>query len=227
MQKIPVYFVPGLAAGPLIFENIKLPEDKFDVHIIEWLVPERNESLKDYVTRMAVSIKHDHPVLIGISFGGIIVQEMGEVVNARRVIIISSVKCNKEFPRRMRFAKATHLYSVFPTRMMQNVDRLARWFKGNSFIAKRLRLYEKYLSVRDKNYLDWAFKNVITWGREEADPKVIHIHGDADEVFPARYVNGYIPVEGGTHIMIINKFAWLNRHLPKIITDGKEYNKQD
>lgn len=227
MQKIPVYFVPGLAAGPLIFENIKLPEDKFEVHILEWLVPMDNEPLKDYVIRMAESVTNENPVLIGISFGGIIVQEMAEMVNARRVIIISSVKCNKEFPRRMRFARVTHLYNIFPTRMMQNVERLARWFKGNSFIAKRLRLYEKYLSVRDKKYLDWAFKNVITWGRAEPDPKVVHIHGVADEVFPSKYLNGFIPIEGGTHIMIINKFAWLNRHLPKIITDGKEYDKHD
>lgn len=221
MQKIPVYFVPGLAAGPLIFENIKLPEDTFEVHILEWLVPVPNESLEAYVKRMAESVKHDNPVLIGVSFGGIIVQEMADVVNARKVIIISSAKCNKEFPRRMRFAKATHAYSIFPTGIMQNVDRISAWFKGNGFIAKRLRLYEKYLSVRDKKYLDWAFKNVITWSRTEADPNVIHIHGDADEVFPAKYLKGYIPVEGGTHIMIINKFAWINRYLPKIITDEK------
>lgn len=219
MQKIPVYFVPGLAAGPLIFENIKLPEDTFEVHVLEWLVPMDNEPLKDYVMRMAGGIHHENPVLIGVSFGGIIVQEMAETVNARKIIIISSAKCNREFPRRMRFAKATRAYSIFPTRLMQNVDRISGWFKGNGFIAKRLRLYQKYLSVRDKKYLDWAFKNVITWNRGEPDPKVIHIHGDADEVFPAKYLKGYIPVEGGTHIMIINKFAWLNRHLPKIITD--------
>ena len=32
MSKIPVYFMPGLAASPTIFENIKLPEDQFEMH---------------------------------------------------------------------------------------------------------------------------------------------------------------------------------------------------
>ena len=34
MSKIPVYFMPGLAASPTIFENIKLPEDQFEMHFL-------------------------------------------------------------------------------------------------------------------------------------------------------------------------------------------------
>ena len=38
MSKIPVYFMPGLAASSIIFENIKLPEDTFEMHFLEWFV---------------------------------------------------------------------------------------------------------------------------------------------------------------------------------------------
>lgn len=218
MEKIPVYFVPGLAASPRIFEYIHLPEDQFEVTVLEWVLPLAHETLEDYVKRMSLRIKHDSPVLIGVSFGGVVVQEMAKIVDARKVIIISSVKSNLEFPRRMKVAKFLRAYKVFPTRIMQNVDRVRKLFKGNSFIARKLDLYDKYLSMRDKIYLDWAFEKVITWSRTEPDPKVIHIHGDADEVFPPRYIKTkYIPVKGGTHIMIINKYNWLNQHLPKII----------
>ena len=34
-----VYFVPGLAAGPEIFERIHLPDDKYEVEILEWWGP--------------------------------------------------------------------------------------------------------------------------------------------------------------------------------------------
>jgi esterase/lipase len=34
----------------------------------------------------------ENPVLIGVSFGGILVQEMAKHIDARKVIIISSVK---------------------------------------------------------------------------------------------------------------------------------------
>ena len=217
MEKIPVYFMPGLAASPKIFENIKLPEDRFEMFFLEWILPETTESLKHYAQRIAQNIKHDNPVLVGVSFGGILVQEIAHLIKARKVIIISSVRCNMEFPRRMKFAKMTRAYRFFPTALMQRVDWLAKISFGNNMITRRLNLYEKYLSVRDKKYLDWAFESVIVWDRAEPDEKIIHIHGEADEVFPAKYLKNYIPVKGGTHIMIINKAKWLNENLPKII----------
>lgn len=224
MEKIPVYFMPGLAASPKIFENIRLPEDKFEMFFLEWVLPEENEPLAHYAKRTAATIKHENPVLIGVSFGGVLVQEMAKIIKARKVIIISSVRCNAEFPRRMRLAKMTHAYRVFPTSLMQRVDWLAKFSFGNNMISQRLNLYEKYLSVRDKKYLDWAFKSIILWDRAEPDTKVVHIHGDADEVFPARYLKDFIPVKGGKHVMIINKAKWLNENLPKIILEN---NKQE
>ena len=219
MEKIPVYFMPGLAASPKIFENIKLPEDRFEMYFLEWCLPDGDEPLKDYAARIAQNIKHENPVLIGVSFGGVLVQEMAKIIRVRKVIIISSVRCNTQFPRRMRFAKMTRAYRIFPTRLMEKVDWIAKFAVGNNMITRRLNLYEKYLSVRDKKYLDWAFKSIILWGRCEPDTTVVHIHGDKDEVFPPKYITDYIPVKGGTHIMIINKAKWLNDHLPAIILE--------
>ena len=220
MEKIPVYFMPGLAASPKIFESIRLPQEQFECFFLEWVLPLDDEPLPDYAKRMAANIKHENPVLIGVSFGGVLVQEMARIIRARKVIIISSAKCNAEFPRRMRFAKMTRAYRFFPTSLMQRVDWLAKFAVGNNMITKRLNLYEKYLSVRDKKYLDWAFKTIIMWDRCEADPNVVHIHGESDEVFPTKYLKGYIPVKGGTHIMVINKAKWLNENLPKLILEG-------
>lgn len=219
MDRIPVYFMPGMAASPKIFENIKLPEDQFEVIFLEWCLPVENESIKDYALRMVQHITHKDPVLIGVSFGGVLVQEMADIIKVRKVIIISSVKCNTEFPRRMRFAKRTHIYRLFPTRMMQRVEWLSKIAVGNNMITRKLQLYEKFLSVRDKKYLDWAFKTILLWDRAEPNSKVVHIHGDNDEVFPPKYLKDYIPVKGGTHIMIINKFKWINENLPRIILE--------
>jgi hypothetical protein len=60
-------------------------------------------------------------------------------------------------------------------------------------------------------------KQVILWDRTVADGKVIHIHGDKDDVFPIKNIQNCIVVKGGTHIMILNKYKWLNEHLPQII----------
>ena len=212
--------MPGLAASSAIFENIKLPEDQFEMILLDWEIPLKNENLQEYAERICKKISHDHPVLIGVSFGGILVQEMAQFIKARKIIIISSVKSNAEFPRRIKFAKTTHAYKLLPLNLIANIEKLTNYSFGST-INKRLKLYEKYLSMRDVKYLEWAIKNVVLWNRAVADNNVIHIHGDADEIFPPQYIKDYIPVKGGTHIMIINKYKWMNDHLPGIIlADG-------
>jgi pimeloyl-ACP methyl ester carboxylesterase len=211
--------MPGLAASPVIFENIKLPEE-FEVHFLEWFIPEDKESLSEYALRMTKNIKHENPVLVGVSFGGILVQEIAELISTRKTIIISSVKTNLEMPKRMKIAKKTLAYKLIPTSLLANVETLVKYAFGENIISSRLKLYEKYLSVRDKKYLDWAIENVVLWSRTNPSNKVVHIHGDADEVFPIQNIKNAIQIKGGTHIMIINKYKWINENLPKIILNN-------
>lgn len=220
MSKIHVYFMPGMAASPSIFERIQLPSDTFEMHLLEWLLPEKEETIETYAQRVAQDVKHDNVILVGVSFGGILVQEMKAFVKPKKVIIISSVKSNKELPRKMKVAKTTKAYKLIPTQLFENIDMLTKFTFGSSIIKQRLKLYEKFLSVRDKHYLDWAIEQIINWRRTEIDSEVIHIHGDADEVFPIKYIQNAIVVQGGTHIMILTKYRWLNDNLPKIMLEG-------
>lgn len=219
MSKIPVYFMPGLAASSTIFERIDLSKEQFEVILLEWEIPLPSESLYQYAQRMALKVTHENPVLIGVSFGGILVQEMAAFLKPFRVIIISSVKTNLEFPRRMKVAKTTKAYKLIPTSLILNVENLAKFSFGEK-IKSRLKLYEKFLSVRDINYLDWAIEQVILWERTVIDSSVIHIHGNQDDVFPIKYITNCIVVPGGNHAMILFRFRWLNEHLPEIILKG-------
>lgn len=218
MNKIHVYFMPGMAASSSIFENIKLPEELFVMHLLEWKLPLPKESLFDYAKRMASKIDHKECILIGVSFGGILVQEMKQFLNPKKVVIISSVKSNGELSRKMKIARTTKAYKLIPTKLFENVENLAKYAFGD-YVKNRIKLYEKFLSMRDKNYLDWSIEQIINWNRVEADKEIIHIHGDADEVFPIKYIKNPIVVKGGTHIMIINKYKWLNENLPKILLE--------
>jgi pimeloyl-ACP methyl ester carboxylesterase len=216
--KIPVYFMPGLAASSSIFERIILPESDFEMLLLEWEIPLDNETLPQYAKRMAKKILHPNPVLIGVSFGGILVQEMAKFIDARKVIIISSVKTNLEFPLRMKVAKTTKAYKLIPTNLLANVESLTQFSFGEK-INQRLKLYEKFLRVRDKRYLDWAIEQIILWERTVVDESVVHIHGDADDVFPINQIQNCIVVKGGTHVMILTKYKWLNENIPKIILE--------
>lgn len=225
-ERVSVYFMPGLAAGSSIFENIDLPESKFKVHYLEWFVPEKGMSFEAYAERMCGEIKAENPVLIGVSFGGVLVQEMARQIGCKKVVIISSVKEMGEMPRRLLLARYTKLHKLLPTSLVGNLELITRYAFGET-VTNRLELYQKYLSMRDPYYLDWSIDRMVNWKPKDVPCELVHIHGDEDSVFPYQYIGECIRVKGGTHTMILHRFRWFNENLPAILLNKDSYTKKE
>lgn len=218
-DKVHIYFMPGMAANSKIFKNITLPTERFEQHMLEWSIPNKNMTLKEYAKEMNKQIVHENPVLVGVSFGGMLVQEMAKYLKVKKIIVISSVKYESELPRRMLFAKYTKVHKLLPTGLVNNVELLAKYAFGET-VNKRLALYEEYLSIRDKYYIDWSINQIVNWKRSEECPEnLVHIHGDKDAVFPINRIKNCITVKNGTHTMIIHRSKWFNTYLPTIILE--------
>ena len=216
---IHVYLMPGMAANPIIFEHIKLPENQFEIHWLEWVIPFENENISAYALRISKSITHENIVLLGVSFGGILVQEISKHIKVRKLIIVSSIKSMYELPKHMLLAKKTMAYKLVPTQLASSIEVFAKYAFGSN-VTKRLELYKKYLSVNDSRYLSWAIEQMVCWNQETYNPNIIHIHGDNDAVFPIKNIKNCISIKKGTHIMIINKYRWFNANLSSIILNG-------
>ncbi len=214
--KIAVYFMPGMATGPSIFRRIKLPEESFECIYLEWFLPSKEMSLTQYAEMLSKKIRRPNPVLIGVSLGGILMQEIAELIPVRKVIIISSIKDESELPRRYVLARRTKVYKLLPTGIVNRLDLLAKYAFGKA-VRKRLKLYEEYLTIRDKDYLDWCIDKIVNWKKKPSNLKIVHIQGSKDPVFPVKYIQDYIEVKNGTHAMIIYRYNWFNERLPTII----------
>ncbi|MBL6666192.1 MAG: alpha/beta hydrolase [Flavobacteriaceae bacterium] len=213
-----VYLMPGMGANPIIFEFISLP-DGFDVNLLSWILPEKNEPLDRYALRMCDRVKHKNPILIGVSFGGVLVQEMAKHIDCKKVIIISSVKSNEELPNHMKLAQWTNAHRLLPTQWIKNIETFALFVFGIG-IQRRLEHYKRYLSERDPEYLNWAIDRLVNWNRNAPDQSVIHIHGAQDSVFPVKNIQDpFIKIEGD-HAIILTKSDWFNKNLPKIMTEN-------
>jgi esterase/lipase len=210
-KKTPIYFVPGLAASPKIFEFLQFPKDEFELHYLKWLLPlSDTEKIEDYAKRMADLVTEKKPVLIGVSFGGIMVQEMSKHLNVSKIILISSVKNRNEFPKRLKVIKNTWVYKLFPSKSINNLEDFSTYAFGN-FAKKRVKLYKEYFSVRDEHYLNWAIYNVLHWQQEETLDNIVHIQGVDDHVFPIKHIKNCIPIEKGTHIMVLNRAKTISK----------------
>ena len=199
--------MPGMAASPKIFEFINL-SDKFEIYCLSWI--------SEYAKRMCDKIKHKNPVLLGVSFGGILVQEMAKYISVHKIIIISSIKSRIELSFPMKMAKKTNAHKLLPTQWVNNIDLLAMFSFGRG-IKKRISLYQRYLSERNPKYLNWAIDTLVNWEQINIVDNIIHIHGISDNVFPVKnLLQPFIEIRGG-HAIIITQAKWFNKELPKII----------
>ena len=208
--------MPGLAASSMVFENIKLDGKKYSLHRIDWIQPEKNESIKTYCVRLSKKIKHKNPILLGVSFGGIIAQELDKIIKVKKLIIVSSVKSHKEYPILYKIARDYQLNNALPFGMFDNFIKFSLKLNINK-LYKRIDLAERYLTERNEIYLEWAVWSLLNWKQEKYRPDLIHIHGDKDKVFPIENISKCIKIKGGRHEMIILKAKWFNENLPSLI----------
>src|SRR5699024_4985414 len=217
---IHVYFMPGMAAKPTIFEFIKLPEAQFEMHWLSWIPPLKKESIEAYSKRICHNVKHENVVLVGVSLGGVVVQEMQKFISVRQIVLISSVKTKYEIPGYMHFGRKTGFYKLLPLGLAKYFGKLEKWPLGK-FVKSRLHIYNRYLGVTNTMHLKWAAREMVYWNREKPLPHILHIHGNNDHIFPINKIKGCFVVQGGTHLMIINRPRWFNQHLPSLIRFGK------
>ena len=194
--------MPGLAASSMVFENIKLDGKKYSLHRIDWIQPKKNESIKTYCVRLSKKIKHKNPILLGVSFGGIIAQELDKIIKVKKLIIVSSVKSHKEYPILYKIARDYQLNNALPFGMFDNFIKFSLKLNINK-LYKRIDLAERYLTERNEIYLEWAVWSLLNWKQEKYRPDLLHIHGDKDKVFPIENISKCIKIKGGRHEMII------------------------
>nr|WP_297307222.1 alpha/beta hydrolase [uncultured Flavobacterium sp.] len=222
MSKTPVYFIPGLGANSLIFEKIDLPKDQFECFFIEWKKPLKNENLNEYTQRLIKNINHKSPIIIGVSFGGIIAQEIAKSIQVEKTIIISSVKNENELPILYRVAKKLNLQYLPLGTFFNKIFNIYKKTVTSKKKKERFKLYNKYLSFRSNSYLNWGIKNILNWKNTNANLNIVHIHGTDDEIFPSKNIKNAIFLPKAKHTLILTNFKWLNQNLPEIILENEK-----
>ena len=200
-----------MGANSKVFERLKL--DDYNLNFIEWIIPDTNESIVEYAKRMAKDIDVTKPViLIGMSFGGIMVQEISKFIEVEKIILISTVKTREELPTLYKLSSALSLHKLIPSVFFHNTKLMAKTLfgKNSPTIVKTI---ERYFTMRDIRYSRWAMDKVVNWKQTEYHKNLLHLHGTTDSVFPVKFISNATFIEGGTHLMIFNKATQLNKHI--------------
>src|SRR6185295_12662907 len=91
-----IYILSGLGADERVFKSIDF--GNHEIHFIQWVPPLLNESIEEYSKRISTQIKSPRPILIGLSFGGMMAVAISKHIETEKIILIASAKTKKEIP---------------------------------------------------------------------------------------------------------------------------------
>lgn len=211
-----VYFISGLGADKRAFTFLDL--SFCNPVFVEWIKPHKKETLQQYALRLKDQITDPEPVIVGVSFGGMLASEMALADPAVRAIIISSNKVKKEFPRLLLAGKYVPAYKWIPEKILKKGIVIRNAFFGLKG-EKQKEIYTAIMQDSDFGFTKWAIEAILHWKNDKKPHNVTHIHGTADRLLPFRLVKEDYSIKGGTHLMILNNAGEISVLLKKIISD--------
>lgn len=209
-----IYCISGLGADERVFQHIAVPG--YVLQPLAWKKPLRGETIGAYAQRMAADIIEPNPILLGLSFGGMMSIEIAKLIPVQKVVLVSSIKSANELPQWMRMVGKMGLDRVVPLRSFKLLEPIQNRKLGVTNEAER-RMAIEYRRNADRGYINWAVNQVLNWKNDWQPATLYHIHGTKDRMFPIKKVKATYVVEGGGHLMIMNKAAEINGYLRTVL----------
>lgn len=215
-KEVNVYFISGMCYNCKVFDKLRLPKGYKKVYI-EWFIPKPDQSLSDYAHTMAEAIDTSHPfILIGYSFGAVIMQEMTLFLKPEKCVIISSFKSKKEIPLLFQAVRKVNLMELVPKKIFSSSDFITNAFNYLVYNASNAELAD-YMTYTDPVYIKWAVGQITRWSPDNKSAHLFHIHGTSDQIFPYDRLEEVFPVEGGDHLMVLKKAETISSLLDSIL----------
>lgn len=194
-----VYAIPGLGADGRVFDNL---QKLLPLEVIEWKAAIPDESLQAYAKRMAAEIDTSKPfTLLGLSFGGVVAQEMMEWVKPEKLILLSSIAHQDELQDLFKLVHKSGILHLWPHNFYKPPVALCKWYFGTDDTE----LVKTILHDSNTELIKWSVLQLMNWEKKLNNTPVLRIHGTSDRLL--HYHKSALPIKGGTHFMVVDRAA--------------------
>lgn len=211
-----IYCISGLGADERAFSKLKI--NGYALTVIPWLMPAKNETIQQYAKRMCAAISEENPVLMGLSFGGMLCTEIAKLIPVEKIIIISSIKSSKELPFWMKAAATLKLNKIVPLKSTRLTQPIQNKMLGVQTDEEKT-LVASLRREADLPYTNWAVNQALNWKNNWCHPNIYHIHGDKDNMFPIKNIKADYTIKNAGHFMIMNRAAEVSDCVNSILQD--------
>jgi pimeloyl-ACP methyl ester carboxylesterase len=211
----PIYLISGLGADYRVYQNIDFKH--FTPVHIQWITPHENETMKSYATRLTDQIFVQNPIIIGVSFGGMLVVEIAQQIDCKQVTIISSAKTREDIPLLNRFIMGLGIHKLLPVSWLKWMNPITYWMFGIKTKKEKL-LLKEIIHDTDPAFLYWAIDAILQWENKIIPDNLVHIHGENDKMLPiSSKTKVDFRIKDGGHLMVYNRAGEIGDILSKIV----------
>lgn len=212
MQKN-IYCFSGLGADEKLFSNLRVPH--YRLKYINWLKPVAKETLPQYARRLSQQVDEREPVLLGVSFGGMLAIEAAKYVQASQTIIISSIQSAAHFPFYYHWANKLQVIKFIPNQLLVTPSPVADFLFGAETTADK-KLLRHFAHTANPAFIKWALQAIINWKNDTLPQNLAHLHGTKDCIIPLPK-NVHHVIKGGGHLMVYNRADSVNKLLQLLL----------
>ncbi len=202
-----IYLLPGIGCDERLFDRIDLG----GYHIVKLRWPDfpKGCTLADIARELSAHVDATVPhVLVGVSMGGMVAQELASITKPEVVILVSSWTGPHEWPMFVRISARLGLHAF--------ITHFTMWLTWpvKRTLGRRDRSTDKLLwemaCAQTARKIRRGTGAILRWKGSTWKGPLVRIHGDGDRVIPLRFPVDHI-VEGGAHIMVLMRAEEVSR----------------
>jgi hypothetical protein len=215
-----VYFISGMGADERAFGKLTLPQ-KWNCIYLGWPDFLKEDTVESYAKKYIPLIDTSKEfILVGLSFGGMIVTELAKTLKPKKTILISSIYSRSQMSNLMKFSRATNIHKLIPGGIIKIIPDSIRMQFTKRCVGTanedEIILIKDYMRKYSPRFMKWALHAILNWKNETKPENIYQINGSGDLVFPSRHVRADKMINDGGHFMVYsmaNKISEVLAHL--------------
>lgn len=210
------YFISGLGADENAFQ--KLDDFGTTKIMVNWIKNLPNETLENYSQRLITKydIKQED-IIVGLSFGGMVAQQIAQILNSEFIILISSFRTKNDLKILFNKSLNLKLHKLIPEFKPPIIDELiANYLNSGSSLSKPV--LKEMIEQTDLKLMKWSIEKIYEQESQLAENvKKYNLIGNKDKIVKTWKNETTFIIENGSHFMVFDKAVEVSNFINQIL----------
>lgn len=212
----PIYFISGLGANCSAFDLLILPKGYHKVYL-EWDKQYfKQPDMKTIAAHYSKLIITPDAIVVGLSFGGMVLTEIALQRPKLKAILLSSIPSKLYFPLTYDWLLKFRLHKLVQKWQITLGSPVFKRIMNNNQDVATLRKTKEMLDHTDLYIFKQSIEAMRTWKNTTIPENITQIHGNQDAILPKTHRIDYL-IAGGSHFMVWEKAVTISKLLGQII----------